>query len=851
MRKLSVILILVIVVQSVIGQTVTNVGQLESLSQKYYSRSERNKIAIEEYARINNIPIRIETDSTLVELMYIDQNGNLQYYTTNNAVAAATSSTNQLYIGGAAGLNLDGSGISVCEWDAGSVLATHQEFNGRVTNMDATSVSSHSTHVAGTIIASGVVSDAKGMAYDASLKSYDWNEDNAEMANEASNGNMISNHSYSWIRGWNGSTWYGDPAISTSEDYRFGFYDYSARDWDEIALNAPYYLVVKSAGNDRGNAGDGSYPPDGPYDCIPQKGIAKNILTVGSVNDIPSGYSIPSNVVLAGSSSCGPADDGRIKPDIVANGIGLYSTYTGADNAYASLSGTSMSAPTTTGSLTLLMQHYENVKGSGAKMRSATLKALVLHTADESGASDGPDYEFGWGLLNTQTAAEKIIEDQTTDVISEHVLGNGETYISNITTTGISPIRVTIVWTDPPGTPPADALDPPDIMLVNDLDLRITESSNTYYPWKLDKDVPTNAATNLSENNVDNVEMVDIALPITATTYTIIVDHDGTLASPQAFSIIISGDIENAVVPITDFFADNTEPGENQNVLFTDATDNVPTSWSWTFNPTTVQYLNGTNSFSSNPEVKFTTTGIYDVSLYTENATGNDTETKTGYITVGDAPSNYCIASSDNPFGYISRVQIGSIDNTSGYSANSPYYQDWTANTVGVVVSHSHYITITNGSYDANNDIAIWVDWNRDGDFEEANESIIYIDNNYGQGTFSINVPIDAEIGQTRMRIRAKYYDDNAYSCGSTWYGEVEDYTIEVHPCITWSGLTDTNWSETTNWVGGVIPTSNDGVTIPIGASVEILNGISATCFSLKLDANSTLTVNGNLEIEN
>ena len=67
-------MILVIVVQSVIGQTVTNVGQLESLSQKYYSRSDKNKIAVEEYARTNNIPLRVETDSTLAELIYIDKN---------------------------------------------------------------------------------------------------------------------------------------------------------------------------------------------------------------------------------------------------------------------------------------------------------------------------------------------------------------------------------------------------------------------------------------------------------------------------------------------------------------------------------------------------------------------------------------------------------------------------------------------------------------------------------------------------------------------------------------------------------------------------------------------------------
>jgi len=228
---------------------------------------------------------------------------------------------------------------------------------------------------------------------------------------------------------------------------------------------------------------------------------------------------------------------------------------------------------------------------------------------------------------------------------------------------------VTIVWTDPPGTPPAASLDPADAMLVNDLDLRLTESTNTYYPWKLDKDNPEVAATRAGENNVDNVEMVDIDSPTAATTYTIVVDHDGTLASPQAFSMIISGDIENAVAPVAEFYADNTEPGVNQQVRFTDATINAPNSWMWTFNPTTVQYLNGTTATSSCPEVLFTAAGIYDVSLYTANATGNDTEMKNGYINVGDAPSNYCNASSEGAYGYVSRVQMGSVDHTSGYAA--------------------------------------------------------------------------------------------------------------------------------------------------------------------------------------
>lgn len=837
------------------SQISTNQSVLNSLSKKYYSDFHKKKQIAIEYAKTNNIPLTIETDSSFAELMYIDERGNPQYLTTSNANAAATSSTNEVYSGGEAGLSLDGSGVDICEWDAGSVRSTHQEFDTRLTNMDAASVSWHSTHVAGTIIASGVVANAKGMAYAASLKSYNWNYMDSEMAAEAADGTLISNHSYGWRRGWEGSTWYGDSAVCTTEDYRFGFYDYSAKAWDEIAVNAPYYLVVKSAGNDRDDVAPtgGVYPDnDGPYDCIDQLGIAKNILTVGAVNDIAAGYSQPSDVVMSGFSSWGPVDDGRIKPDIVANGTGLYSTKKDSIDHYGYATGTSMSAPAATGSLALLIQHYEDVKGSGSVMRSATLKALVLHTADEAGTNDGPDYSFGWGLLNTQSAAEKISEDTIADVITEHYIANGESFTRNITTTGTRPIRVTIVWTDPAGTPPAASLNPADTMLVNDLDLRITQASNTYYPWKLDKDNPGNAATDTTENDIDNVEMVDVSSPSDATVYAITVDHDGILSGGgQTFSMIISGDIDNAIAPVSDFYADNIEPGINQEMNFTDASVNLPTSWQWTFSPTTVTYLNGTSSTSHNPEVKFTATGTYDVSLYTANATGNDTETKTTYITVGDAPSNYCDANSDDEYGYISRVHSGSVDNASGYSTTAPYYQDWTTEIVGVVVSHSHYVTITNGTGYANLDIAIWIDWNRDGDFEDADEDIVYEINNSGQGKFTIDVPADAELGFTRMRIRTKYFDDFAYSCGSTWYGEVEDYTIEVHPCVTWDGDTDSNWNVAANWGGDVVPSSTDGVTIPTGASVEIQTASSVNCFSLKLEGTATLTVNGDLEVEN
>jgi len=642
----------------------------------FYTRSTADfnakKAAAAEYAKDNNIPLFITTDNSYAELMYIDKAGQPQYLVTENANASKTSSTNKVNTGGVSGLNLDGEGMTVHEWDGGSVLSTHQEFGNRVTVVDNVNTHYHSTHVAGTIMASGVQAAAKGMAPKAKLRSRDWNNDAAEMAWEAANENaLVSNHSYGYSRGWTWTgtswAWYGDASISNDEDYRFGFYDANSKSYDQIAFDAPYYLIVKSAGNDRGDGpANGAHPQDGPYDCIGTVGVAKNILTVGAVNDIVNGYSVPADVVMSSFSSWGPADDGRIKPDIVANGVSLYSTYDDNNTAYNSISGTSMASPAVSGALILLQEHYHDL--NNAYMRAATLKALVLHTADEAGPNVGPDYMFGWGLLNTLTAAQKISEDQQLNVMEELNLANNGNYQRVVIAKGGEPLKVTIVWTDVPGNPVAAALDPIDAMLINDLDLKLSKGSSNYYPWALNRNNPSNAATHNGENNVDNVEMVYIANPEANASYTITVDHDGSLSGgSQNYSIIISGIKEEAAsAPVANFTESATSINVGETVTFTDQSTNSPTSWSWSFSGGTPS-----SSTSQNPVITYNTAGTYNVTLTATNAAGSNTKTKTALITV---TQNVPVANFTES---ATSINVGETVTFTDQSTNSPTSWSW------------------------------------------------------------------------------------------------------------------------------------------------------------------------------
>jgi len=497
-------------------------------------------------------------------------------YATTNLMSAHTMRTDELWPSGDSGYDVDGSGIfhtNLGVWDGGSVLTSHQEFGDRVVlgNPDV-AVHDHATHVAGTMIAAGVNSDAHGMSPLAMISSYDWEDDNAELTEAASVGMLVTNHSYVHIAGWFYGFdepewyWFGDPSVSSGEDYYWGFYSNSSRNIDEIAYNAPYMLMCWAAGNDRGlgpEAGSEHYVwdpqssdwvlssderevdggPDG-YDCIAHTGMAKNIITVGAVEKIEGGYQYPWDVHMSSFSGWGPSDDGRIKPDLVAPGVQITSTVGTGPDEYATWSGTSMATPSLSGTVALLQNHYKNTH-SGLSPKSYAMKAILIHSASEAGFTDGPDYGFGWGLINARAAAEIITShsENENNIFSENLLNN-ETDEYFFTVDGDSPIKATLVWNDLPGEVIEASLDSIHPVLVNDLDMIVSDDSQNavYMPWMLDVENPGSTATR-GDNTVDNVEQVVVDETYTAgTELRIAISHKGTLQEgSQNYALVVTG----------------------------------------------------------------------------------------------------------------------------------------------------------------------------------------------------------------------------------------------------------------------------------------------------------------------
>jgi PKD repeat protein len=280
----------------------------------------------------------------------------------------------------------------------------------------------------------------------------------------------------------------------------------------------------------------------------------------------------------------------------------------------------------------------------------------------------------------------------------------------------------------------------------------------------------------------------------------------GTTAGPKTLRVRISyspdgaidpcgtstyGEIEDYILnvavpsaaPVADFAASATLAQANNTILMTDLSTDGPTSWAWSISPVSGwSFAGGTDATSQHPQILFTSTGLYTIELTATNSFGSDTETKTDYVEIIAATTPACIAGSLNCDEYISNVTFGAINNTTGCNNYSSYLQ-----TTDISEGSSYNISINADTYYSDDEVAIYIDWNNDGDFTDLMEQAGYL---LVDGTtifpvvMSISVPAGTSPGLKNMRVKMSYepIDGTIDPCAITDYGEAEDYLVNVLP---------------------------------------------------------------------
>lgn len=235
---------------------------------------------------------------------------------------------------------------------------------------------------------------------------------------------------------------------------------------------------------------------------------------------------------------------------------------------------------------------------------------------------------------------------------------------------------------------------------------------------------------------------------------------------------------------------------------------------------------------------------------------------------------------SNNNFGLPSNLPclLGNGGGGCDFTAQPPSYELWppvSGRTVVLTQGQPYSMTVEAGTWVSSNNIAAWIDFNRNGVFEDPAERLggtspnasgvgntgfqVSLPGN-GSGTIAFTVPAAGFTGVTRMRVREVFSATNIQPCTQYTYGEIEDFQIIISPsCPTgyklWLGNTD-DWNNPGNWCGGV-PTITDDAVLdavqvfpPTGTPTRryfpatIKSAIAANCDSLTISVRDTLIIN-------
>ncbi len=406
----------------------------------------------------------------------------------------------------------------------------------------------HGTHVAGTVAgddgtwhvydgdatgSNGTAGPHDGQAFDATVQAQDLSTDGAtinppsdlhDMYQAAADRNS-SIHTNSWG--------------SCCSDYIS-----EASQTDDFVWTHPDFVVLYAAGN------------SGPsLSTINPYAVAKNVIAVGAVQNGAN------RDRMATFSSRGPTADGRLKPDILAPGVSIWSAH-GCDpggqcDDYVQFSGTSMATPTAAGAVALLRQYYmDGWYPTGTKQSSdrfvpsaALVKATLINGAAEitgTGAYDNgenryPNFNQGWGRILLDDALFFQGDARATWLDDYRAgLDTGGSVMYPIAIADPSmPVEVTLVWSDYAGVP----MSIPN--LVNDLDLVVTSPDGTaYHGNQYTGYNPGESQRNATgADHLNNVEGVLVRSGVQSGIWTITVSGYNVPEGPQPYAIVATGGI--------------------------------------------------------------------------------------------------------------------------------------------------------------------------------------------------------------------------------------------------------------------------------------------------------------------
>jgi hypothetical protein len=458
----------------------------------------------------NTIVAELES-GRLTELLFVPEVEWVDSYSepvsTMDNIRVFTGATSPLHSNGFTGTDIVG------EIKDSGLDEDHPEFTETLLDTDGNvEEDSHGTSTFGIVFAKGVDSRAKGMLPDGQGVFASWGVSRIQ-----SIANLVNN----WEGWFQSNSWHSGSADSS--------YASNSRQNDEAVFE--YDVSMLYASGNGGNEG-----------TISQEATGKNVISVGALShynnqdktdDRHTGY----------QGNRGPTDDGRIKPDIVGPYDSIYTTTSG-DRYTSGFGGTSGATPVVAGGVGLIYEmyrenHFKNNPG-GTMPHASTVKAILIADAYQYEFSQGNRFAQGWGLVDVANVynigKNHLIDDEN------NILQTGQKVSYKITPTTLTPLKISLVWTDVPGTTSSSK------HLINNLNLRVLDPNGVEYHGNNGLESSKWSSSGGDADDKNNVECVFIEEPtqgewtIEVSAKNIAMDAEsGTSEVDQRFALVASG----------------------------------------------------------------------------------------------------------------------------------------------------------------------------------------------------------------------------------------------------------------------------------------------------------------------